>query len=238
MKTIVMIPTYNESENIAKLIQAIKQLPIKNLHVLVTDDNSPDETWKIVEKLSKKDKTIHLLRRMENKGRGLAGIAGFKEALQLGADAIIEMDADYSHHPKYIPKLLEALHDGDMALGSRFVKGGSDGDRPLWRQFVTFGANMYIKLFLGVKVKDCNSGYRCYKRKVLETINLDTMIAKGPDIVQEILYKVHLKKFKIVEVPISFEERKEGKSKLGMKHLFKGYTMVLKLKFLHLVGKL
>ncbi len=233
-----MIPTYNESENIVKLIQSIKQLKIPNLHILVADDNSPDKTWQLVENLRKKDKTIHILRRMKNKGRGLAGIAGFKEALNLGADAIIEMDADYSHHPKYIPSLLTGLKQADMTLGSRFVKGGNDGDRPLWRQFVTFGANMYIRLFLGIKVKDCNSGYRCYKRKVLEKINLNTMIAKGPDIVQEVLYRVHLKKFKILEVPISFEERKEGKSKLGMKHLYKGYLMVLKLKWLRILRKL
>ena len=238
MKTVVMVPTYNEAENIAELIASIKQLKLDGLHILVVDDNSPDGTWRIVEELKKKDKNIHLLRRMTDKGRGSAGIAGFKKALALNADAVVEMDADFSHNPKYIPALLRGLEHADMTLGSRKVSGGKDVDRPLWRKFITFGANLYIQLFLGLKVQDCNSGFRCFKREVLEKINLNTLMAKGPDVVQEVLFKVHLKGFKILEIPISFVERKEGKSKLGMKHLYKGYIMVLKLKCLHLLRKI
>ena len=237
-KPIVMIPTYNEADNIAKLIEALQDLHIPKLEVLVVDDNSPDGTWKIVKDIARKDKHVHLLHRTKDKGRGTAGIAGFQRALELGADVVVEMDADFSHNPKYLPSLLRGLDHADVVLGSRRVPGGADADRPLWRRFVTFGANWYIRILLGLKVKDCNSGYRCFRRNVLEAINLNTLMAKGPDIVQEVLFKAHLKGFRIMEVPIVFVERKEGNSKLGMKHLYKGYIMVLRLKLLRILRKI
>ena len=238
MKKFIVIPTYNERENIVNLINQINSLKIKDAHTLVVDDNSPDGTADIVREISKKDNNVHLLSRTADKGRGSAGVAGFKKALEMGADIICEMDADFSHNPKYLPDLINNLKDCGVTIGSRFVSGGSDEDRPFLRRILTILANFYIRVLLGLKVKDCNSGYRCFKRDVLKKINLDKMISKGPSIVQEILYKAHLAGFKINEVPIEFVERKEGKSKLGLKHLYKGYTMVLKLKFLHLVGRL
>jgi len=237
MKTIIMLPTYNEAENIEKIIKAIKQ-QVPQTTILVVDDNSPDGTWKIVKKLAKQDKTIHLLHRTTNKGRGAAGIAGFKQALAMQGDIICEMDADFSHDPKYLPSLLEALQTADMVLGSRAVSGGKDADRSFLRQLITKLANLYTRLLLGIRVKDCNSGYRCFKRKVLEDINLDSLTSTGPGIVQEILYKVAVKNFVIKEVPISFIERKEGKSKLQVKHLYRGYFNIVKLRLQHLFGKL
>lgn len=237
MDIVVVIPTYNEADNISSLITAIKKLPLSNLHVLVVDDDSPDGTWKIVQRLEKKDKRVHLLHRTNNKGRGSAGIAGFKESLRLGADVVVEMDADFSHDPRYIPVLLAGLKHADMVLGSRALQKESDTDRPWYRQLLTKAANLYIRLLLGLPVKDCNSGYRAYRRPVLEAVDLDSFMAIGPDIVQEMLYKVHLKGFRINEVPIVFVERRKGSSKLGFRHLYKGYLVVLKLKILHLFGK-
>ena len=234
----VMLPTYNEAENIAGLIRAIRTLHLPNLHILVVDDNSADGTSHLVTSLMQKDKQLHLLVRTTQRGRGTAGIAGFRKSLDMGADIICEMDADFSHNPKYLPSLLRALKSADMVLGSRAVPGGSDTDRPRFRQILTKLANLYIALVLGLRVKDCNSGYRCFKRHVLETINLDTLTAQGPGIVQELLYRAYLHGFRITEVPISFVERKKGTSKLGFSHLYQGYLLILKLKLLRLLGKI
>ncbi|MBI2523125.1 polyprenol monophosphomannose synthase [Candidatus Woesearchaeota archaeon] len=237
MKPFVMIPTYNEKENIAILINKILILKIKNIHIVVVDDDSPDGTWKIVKDIAKKKKNIHLLLRKKDKGRGSAGRDGFIYCLKHGADVVVEMDADMSHDPKYIPALIVGLKDADLVLGSRRLKGSKEVGRGLIRQFITLGANWYITLMLGIKVKDCNSGFRCFKRKVLEKIKLEKLESKGPSIVQEILFKAHLNKFKIKEIPITFVNRTKGKSKLGLKQLANGYFMVLKLKMQHSAGK-
>ena len=231
-----MIPTYNESENVEKLIKEILKFP--KIGILIIDDNSPDGTWKIVKKLMKKNKRVNLLLRKGSRGRGLAGIAGYRYCLKNEADYVIEMDADFSHNPKYIPNFLRAIKRADVVLGSRLIKGGSDSDRGVTRRTVTKLANLYIKIMLGIKVRDCNSGYRCFRRNVLEEINPDKLISKGPDIVQEVLFKAHLKGFKIVEIPIEFIDRKLGKSKLSLRALLKGYTVVLRLKINHILGRL
>jgi len=233
MKTIVMIPTYNERENITKLIDEILSLKIENLEIVVVDDNSPDGTWKIVEDIGKKNKGVHLLLRKKEKGRGNAGKSGFKFAVDQKADYIIEMDADFSHNPKEIPKLLHEIRNADVVIGSRLVMGGKDVGRGMVRELITKLSNLYIRLLLGLKVKDCNSGFRCFRREVLEAIDIDKIESKGATIVQEVLFKAHLKGFKIKEVPITFTERAEGKSKLfGINHLWQGYYMVLRLKAL------
>ena len=236
MKPFVMIPTYNEKENIENLINKILKLKIKNLQIVVADDSSPDGTFQIVNNISKKNRNVHLLLRKSQKGRGFAGKEGFIYCLNHGADAIIEMDADMSHDPKYIPSMIKELKNADLILGSRRIAGGSETGRSLFRKFVTSGANLYIKLMLGIKVNDCNSGYRCFKRKVLEGININMLESKGPSIVQEVLFKAHLKGFKIKEIPIKFTDRAKGKSKLGIAQLAAGYYMILKLKMKHLFG--
>jgi len=238
MKTFVMIPTYNEKENIKALIDKILSLKIKNLHIVVADDNSPDGTWKIVKEISKNKKNIHLLLRKKDRGRGFAGRDGFIYCLKNKADIVIEMDADMSHDPKYIPLMLKEVKNADLILGSRRVKGSKEIGRGVIRQLITYLANLYIRLLLGLKVKDCNSGYRCFKRKVLEKINLSKIEAKGPSIVQEVLFKTHLNRFKIKEIPITFVDREKGQSKLGIKQLASGYFMVSRLKFLKLIGEI
>lgn len=238
MKTYVMIPTYNEKENIQELIKKILALKIKNLHIVVIDDNSPDKTADIVKSIANKKKNVHLLLRKTNKGRGAAGKAGYLFCLQHKADTIIEMDADLSHDPKYIPYLLKKTHAADIVLGSRLVQGGKDIGRSVFRQFITKGANLYIRIMLGLTVKDCNSGYRCFKRNALQKINPNTLESKGPAIVQEVLFKGHLKGLSITEIPITFVDRIHGKSKLGLDELIMGYYMVLKLKTLQILGKM
>ncbi len=236
MKTFVMIPTYNEKENIKKLIDMILKLKIKNLHIVVADDNSPDGTWKIVQEISKRNKNVHLLLRKKDKGRGAAGKDGFIYCLKNGADVVVEMDADMSHDPKYIPSLISELKNADLILGSRRIKGSKEIGRSPARRIITYLANLYIRLILGLKVKDCNSGFRCFKRKVLEQINLQKLESKGPAIVQEVLFKAHLKGFKIMEMPITFVNRTKGKSKLGIPQIAAGYFMVLKLKMQSMMG--
>ena len=236
MKTFVMIPTYNEKENISNLIDKILELKINNLHIVVVDDNSPDGTWKIVQDISKENKNVHLLLRTKDKGRGSAGKDGFIYCLKHGADIIVEMDADMSHDPRYIPSMVKELKNADLVLGSRRVEGSKEIGRSWLRRFVTWGANLYIGLLLGLNVKDCNSGFRCFKRKVLESINVENLESKGPAVVQEVLFKAHLKGFKIKEIPITFIDRTKGSSTLGILQLAAGYFMVLKLKFRHLLG--
>lgn len=238
MKTYVMIPTYNERENIENLIREILNLKIPDLHIVVVDDNSPDGTSEAVKKASKEHPEVELLLRITERGRGSAGIAGFKYALDHGADSVVEMDADFSHHPKYIPRLLEALQDADLVIGSRFTRGGEDVNRGIARRVITLLAGIYVRVLLGLQIKDVSSGYRCFKRKVLEAIELDSMISTGPSIVSEVFYRAHLKGFSIKEIPIKFEDRTRGQTKLNYKIFVKTLLMVLKFKRLNKKGLL
>jgi dolichol-phosphate mannosyltransferase len=233
-----MIPTYNEKENIGNLIREILSLKIPSLHIVVVDDNSPDGTSEIVKELSKEHREVELFLRTTGKGRGSAGIAGFRYALEHGADYVVEMDADFSHHPKYIPYLLKAIQDADMVIGSRFVNGGKDVNRGIFRRIITLLAGIYVKILLGLKIRDVSSGYRCFKRKVLEAIELDSMVSTGPSIVSEVFYRTHLKGFSITEIPIEFMDRVHGQTKLNSIILIKTLLMVLKLKQLHKKGLL
>lgn len=238
MKTYVMIPTYNERENIGSLIREIVNLKISDLHILVVDDNSPDGTAEVVKNLSKKDPEVELLLRTTERGRGSAGIAGFKYALDHGADCVIEMDADFSHHPKYIPSMLDAIQNADMVIGSRFISGGEDVNRGIIRKVITILAGIYVRVLLGLKIKDVSSGYRCFKRKVLEAIELDSVISTGPSIVSEVFYRAHLKGFSLHEIPIKFEDRTHGQTKLNYKILMKTLLMIIKFKRLNKKGRL
>ena len=211
MKTMVMIPTYNERENINNLINDILSLN-NDISVVVVDDNSPDGTSQLVESSFNNNLRVDLICRKNDKGRGTAGIVGFEHALKKGADYIIEMDSDYSHHPKYIPTFLKEIQNSDVVIGSRNVEGGKELGRSVFREFITWFANLYIRIIMRINVKDCTSGYRCFKRQALESIGLKKMVSKGPSIVEEILYACHLKKFRIKEIPIVFEDRTRGDS--------------------------
>jgi len=237
MKTFVTIPTFNESKNIEPLLREIRSQD-PEINIVVADDDSPDGTWRIVEEISKRDPRVFLLRRTSNKGRGSAGVDAFRFALQKEADVVIEMDADFSHDPKHIPRFLEKIRECDLVIGSRAVSHGQDRRKSRLRKWITHFSTFYTRLILGLPVRDCNSGYRCFRREVLEAVNLDTILSTGPSIVQELLFKAHLHGFSICEIAIVFIEREAGESKLNLKRLFQGFLMILRLKVLHLLGRL
>ena len=226
-----MIPTYNERENIGELIDRILALPLNSdVTVLVVDDNSPDGTAGVVNRLAEKDPRVRLLLRKKRQGRGAAGIEGFKEALSLGADFIIEMDGDGSHQPRFIPVLLEAAKSADVVLGSRFVKEGKDIDRAIHRRLITRLIRLFLSRLFHLPVRDVTSGFRCFRREVLEKIDLDDLISVGPSVVLETLYKARLLGFSIIEVPIAFVDRKKGKTKLTALTLAETLVMAMKFK--------
>jgi len=237
VRPVIVIPTYNEAPNLERLVREIRAI-VPGSQVLVVDDASPDGTGEIADRLAAADPAVRALHRSPPRGRGLAGRDGYLEALRLGADVVVEMDADFSHDPRLLPRFLSAIGNGaDVVLGSRFVTGGSDRDRSLWRRAVTLLANAYIRVVLGVPVGDCNSGYRAFRRSTLEAIRPDTLVSAGPSIVQEVLYRVHRAGASIEEIPLEFVDRKDGESKLGLALLFEGYVMILRLRILALLGR-
>lgn len=233
-RIIAMIPTYNESGNIRDLILAILSLG-PEYETLVVDDDSPDETWKIVEGLAREwGPRVHLVRRIGIRGRGSAGIRGFLEALQLGGDFIIEMDADWSHHPRFIPALVEASRTpggADVVIGSRLAPGGGEKGRHWTRRLITLGANFYIRLVLGLSIRDCTSGFRVFRRRALEAIDLPRLNSNGPAIVQEILMACKAKGCTFREVPILFEDRRAGKSTFNARIMIAGLFAVPRFRF-------
>ncbi|MDR2708924.1 MAG: polyprenol monophosphomannose synthase [Elusimicrobiota bacterium] len=229
MKIIAMIPTYNEAGNIKEVIENILSLD-KNFEVLVVDDMSPDKTYEIVEKLGQSEPRIHLLLRKEKRGRGYAGKDGFKKALELGADFVVEMDGDGSHAPKYIPQFLQAAEGYEVIIGSRYVKGGKDDKRNFLRKAVSNFARNYLAFAIGAKVKDPTSGFRMFKRDALKSF-VDKLKASDPFIVTEVLYYVNKGGFKVKEYPIEFLPRISGVSKLKPLTLVKYLFKVLKLRF-------
>ncbi|MEW6102653.1 MAG: polyprenol monophosphomannose synthase [bacterium] len=230
MKTLVVIPTYNESENIKALIEAILALKIDALDILVVDDNSPDKTGDIVENLSKNLPQVKAIHRYSERGRGLAGIDGFKYGIGNGYDYIMEMDGDFSHNPKYIPDFLKAIKECDVVIGSRYVPGGGEYKRQIIRRIISRFANFLLKSILKFKVSDCSSGFRLFKRGCLEEIDIEHLSSKGPWILTEILYKCHQKGHKIKEIPIVFKERTLGKSKLNGQILLHSFYFAAKLR--------
>ncbi len=237
MNIVVVIPTYNERESIGSLIREVLSLSLE-LNILVVDDNSPDGTGAIVSKLAEESPKVRLLTRKKRKGRGSAGVDGFKKALEMGADMVIEMDADFSHHPRHIPDLVANANNYHVVLGSRFVVGGADRDRGMLRQMVTRLAGLYVRTSLGIKIRDVSSGYRCFRKEVFEKVDMDDMISAGPAIVLEILYKVCLNGFSVKEVPIIFEDRRQGQTKLDTITLLETLVMVLRLRKMHRQGLL
>ncbi len=240
-RVICTLPTYNESGNILALCAEILALDPR-IEVIVLDDHSPDGTWKLVAQAARQEPRLHLIHRTQDKGRGRSGRDGFVRALELGAEYVIEMDADFSHQPRYIPGLIERARSGGdaigLVLGSRAVQGGRDADRGLVRQWITKLANLYIRILLGVRVHDCNSGFRCWKRSTLERIRVAETFSPGPAIVQELLFKTARARIGIAELPIEFVNRKHGESTLTFRTLMQGYTTVLKLRWMSLTGRI
>ncbi len=240
-RVVCTVPTYDESLNILALCRELLDLG-PEYQVLVVDDDSPDGTWKLVRDAAVDEPRLHLLHRTEDRGRGRAGRDGFVRALEMDADVVIEMDADFSHHPSYVPRLIERLcrrgSEVGLVLGSRGVQGGKDAERGFLRQVVTLLANLYIRVLLGLPVRDCNSGFRCWRRETLVAIDVASTFSSGPAIVQELLFKTARKKIGIAEVPIEFRNRAAGESTLTLRKLLKGYFTVLYLRWLAITGRL
>jgi dolichol-phosphate mannosyltransferase len=229
MKIMATIPTYNERENIRELIERILALG-DNIELVVADDDSPDGTWQVVEEMSQSNQSVHLLHRKKNKGRGCAGKDAFHFAFNSGADLIIEMDGDLSHDPRFIPSLIEHSKTFDVVIGSRYIAGGKDLRASFSRRLVSRVSNWYSRKLLGLNVLDCNSGFRCFRRKVFESVDPLSLKSTGPSIVHELLYKSFKNGYSIGEAPIEFIDRKHDESKLTFKRLLNGLLMVYKIR--------
>lgn len=230
MKTIVTIPTYNEIENIEKLINEIFSV-LPETHVLIVDDNSPDGTAKKVDEMKKDNDRIHLIVRPEKNGLGTAYIAGFEYALELGFDVIFEMDADFSHDPKDLPRLLEALDDNDLVIGSRYVTGINVVNWPLRRLFLSYGANLYTRIITGLPIKDATGGFKAFRAEALSKIDLTKVKSNGYGFQIEMNYLLWKSGARLKEIPIIFIDRRSGVSKMNKKIIYEAVFLVWKLKF-------
>jgi dolichol-phosphate mannosyltransferase len=228
---LVIIPTYNEKENIGILIPEIKAL-LPDIHILVVDDSSPDGTSDLVKELARTHDGISVLDRPTKEGLGKAYISGFRWALERDYQYIFEMDADYSHDPKYLPDFLAAIEDSDLVIGSRYVKGVNVVNWPMNRLLLSYAANVMARFLTGIPVQDSTAGFKCFRRKVLETINLDKIDSSGYSFQIEVNFMVWKNSFRIKEIPIVFTDRKRGVSKMSTKIIREGLLLLWKLRLL------
>ena len=212
-RMVMVVPTYNESENIAWIVGRIRAA-VPESDVLIVDDNSPDGTGKIADELADEDPQVLVLHRTQKQGLGAAYLHGFRHALALGYDTIGEMDADGSHLPEQLPHLMAALANADLVIGSRWVPGGTVTNWAWHRELLSRGGNLYTRLLLGMPVRDATAGYRLFRRTTLEAIDLDTVQSMGYVFQADMAFRTHSRGMKVVEVPIEFVERVRGKSKM------------------------
>ena len=236
-KVLIIIPTFNEIENIENIIKDIYSID-SALEILIVDDNSPDGTGAHVKKMQKQYDKLHLIEREGKLGLGTAYVVGFKYALENDYQYIFEMDADYSHDPKEIPNFLKAIKDADLVIGSRYIKGVNVVNWPLSRLLLSYFANLYTSIITGLPLRDSTGGYKCFKREVLETINLDDIHSGGYSFQIEMNFKTWKKGFKIKEIPIIFIDRAVGKSKMSKAIIREAVWMVWTLKFRSLFGRM
>lgn len=238
-RILVIIPTFNESENIAKIIPEVLAHSDENneFNVLVVDDNSPDGTAAIVKRMN--NKNVFIIEREGKLGLGTAYVRGFNYAIENKFDLVFEMDADFSHDPKYLPEFLVKIDEGnDMVVGSRYINGVSVLNWPMGRLILSYVANIYTRLVTGLKVKDTTAGFACYKVSSLSQIDLNKVRSNGYSFQIEMKFKMYKKGFKIVEIPILFIDRRAGESKMSRKVVYEAYFMVWKLKLKSIFGKL
>lgn len=236
-KSLVIIPTYNELENIPRMIPAVLSQD-ESINILIVDDGSPDGTANYVKEQMKINDRIHILEREKKMGLGTAYIAGFKYALQNNYDFIFEMDADFSHDPNELKNFLIAIKENDLVLGSRYIHGVRVLNWPMARLLLSFFASVYTRIITGMPIKDTTGGFKCFRRKVLESIDLDKVKSNGYSFQIEMTFKAYCKGFRIKEIPIVFIDREKGKSKMSKKIVREAVTMVWKLRLQHIFGKL
>jgi dolichol-phosphate mannosyltransferase len=234
----VIVPTYNERENIKALVTQLLALPTGVL-VIVVDDNSPDGTGDIADRLAEENPgRIDVIHRAGKLGLGTAYIAGFRRALAEGADLICTMDADFSHNPRYIPDMVAKIDQGyDLVIGSRYVPGGGSSGCTFDRKLLSWGANAFARTVLGLRAHDTTAGFRCYRREVLESVQLDEIKASGYSFLIEMLHRVRRRGWQVGEVPIIFENRRLGTSKISQDEIIRAMGTVLRLGWARLTGK-
>ncbi|MGE0616380.1 MAG: polyprenol monophosphomannose synthase [Bacteriovoracia bacterium] len=217
MRSLVIVPTYNEIENLQSLTSAVLEATPKDTEILVVDDNSPDGTGKLADTLAAQNPRLHVLHREEKKGLGQAYIAGFRWGLAQGFDCLIEMDADFSHNPRYLTTMLDLLKEYDVVIGSRYVSGGGTMNWGLGRKIISRGGSIYARTILGAPINDFTGGFNGWRRQVLEKMNLSTLRSDGYSFQIELKYRAFKLGYKIREFPIVFEDRKVGHSKMSKK---------------------
>lgn len=236
-RALVIIPTFNEKENIEKVLNIVIGLKIENLDILIIDDKSPDGTAELVKKYMTGHHSVSLMEREGKLGLGTAYIAGFKYAIERNYEYIFEMDADLSHDPAEIPNFLKMMEEADLVIGSRYLTGVNVINWPLSRLFISVMASKYTRIITGLPVHDCTSGFKCFNRRTLEAIPLDEVSSSGYSFQIEMNYKVWKRGFKIREIPIIFYDRTVGLSKMSKKIIIEAAFIVWKLKILSLFGR-
>jgi dolichol-phosphate mannosyltransferase len=232
---VVCLPTYNERENLEPMLRALGG---KSVHVLVIDDSSPDGTGELADRLADELDYVSVLHRPEKEGLGPAYIAGFRHALAEGAELVLEMDCDFSHDPADVPRLVAAADDADLVLGSRYVDGGGVRNWGIVRRVISAGGSWYARVLLGARVRDLTGGFKCYRRRVLETIDLDAVHSKGYAFQIETTYRALRAGFRVVEVPITFVDREDGVSKMSRTIVAEAIWKVPFLRLAALTGRL
>jgi dolichol-phosphate mannosyltransferase len=239
MRATICLPTYNERENLEAMIAALGEVLRDGDRVLVIDDASPDGTGELADRLVAEHEWVGVLHRAGKEGLGPAYLAGFRRALDDGAELVLEMDCDFSHDPKDVPRLIAAAEDGaDLVLGSRYVRGGSI---PAWgalRRFISLGGNIYAQVFLQSRIRDLTGGFKCFRRRVLETIPLDAIDSRGYAFQIETTYRVRRAGFRVVEVPIAFTDREQGTSKMNGAIVLEAIWKVPLIRLRALAGRL
>jgi dolichol-phosphate mannosyltransferase len=235
-RSLVIIPTYNEADNVLKIIPEVLAQD-EGFHVLIVDDNSPDGTASLVKEMQKNNLRIHLIERPSKRGLGTAYVAGFKYALSHEFDFAFEMDADFSHDPKSLLKLLAKADEYDLVIGSRYISGVNVVNWPMSRLLLSYAANMYTRFVTGLPVRDATAGFKCYRRTVLESFNLDAITSNGYSFQIETNFMAWKKGFRVCEVPIVFVDRRAGVSKMSKHIVYEAAWMVWRLKFRSLFSK-
>ena len=234
-KAVVCLPTYNERENLEAMLRALGD---KGVNVLVIDDNSPDGTGELADRLAQQLDYVDVLHRERKEGLGPAYLAGFRRALADGAELILEMDCDFSHDPNDVPRLVAAVEEADVALGSRYVEGGAVRNWGVLRRFVSAGGSWYARVLLGVRIRDLTGGFKCYRREVLETTDLDAIHSKGYAFQIETTFRALRAGFRVVEIPITFVDREAGGSKMSRAIVAEAIWKVPLLRLAALAGRL
>jgi len=237
MKALVITPTYNEAENINRLVDEVLSKDT-SLELLIIDDNSPDGTAAIVEEIREKEPRLHIIKRPGKLGLGSAYITGFKFALKNDYDYIFEMDGDLSHDPGILPVMLKEIENNDLVIGSRYIPGGSVLNWPIRRLLLSYLASRYVRLITGMPIKDPTSGFKCYRKEVLQDLDLNRIMSDGYAFQVEVKYRIWRKKYRIKEIPIIFYDRVSGHSKMSRKIVYEAIWMIWRLRFLALIGKL